>query len=199
MESNNVFQYHYRGNFTEIINILKIINDDKDNFTYPLWEVNLEIKYKDNLFEEERIIFKGYLYQKPSRKEFEKISTGAFGELSLRKVSDVESILTMICYEPIKNWAFSYFLNFEKWIKKEKFPKLESIDYFREKRRKGPTDETSSLFIYLKKLKDANPSWTQSKLAMEAREDLGEKITEFTVKNTYRAMGEKWKKGKNSY
>ena len=53
------------------------------------------------------------------------------------------------------------------------------------------TQEYGAVF---KRLKDANPRWTQNKVAQEASDELGEYITADTVRNVYRAMGWKWER-----
>ena len=46
-----------------------------------------------------------------------------------------------------------------------------------------------------KKLKDENPGWTQEKVAEMSRDILKEEVTANTVRNTYRLMDWKWKRG----
>ena len=59
-------------------------------------------------------------------------------------------------------------------------------------RKAGPTENTRVRFAVLKKLKHAHPGWTQNQVALEASQELGEYITADALRNTYRAMGEKW-------
>ncbi len=62
-------------------------------------------------------------------------------------------------------------------------------------RRRGPTVRTQIRGQVFKELKDKHPEWTQEKVAMEAQDILHESVTADTVRNTYRAMGLKWKRG----
>ena len=62
------------------------------------------------------------------------------------------------------------------------------------KRHGGPTARTQERACVFKRLKDENPTWSQARLAMEARPELEEVVTADTVRNTYRAMGWKWER-----
>ena len=58
----------------------------------------------------------------------------------------------------------------------------------------GATVRTQEYGAVFKRLKDANPRWTQYKVAQEASDELGEHITADTVRNAYRALGWKWER-----
>jgi hypothetical protein len=62
-------------------------------------------------------------------------------------------------------------------------------------REGGPTAKTQARADVFKRLKDEHPDWTQLHVATKACEELEESVTEDTVRNTYRAMGWKWKRG----
>jgi len=65
----------------------------------------------------------------------------------------------------------------------------------KQKRMKiGPTARTQNRYDVFKKIKDAHLTRSQSRVAMESCEELQESVTEDTVRNTYRAMGEKWER-----
>jgi hypothetical protein len=51
-----------------------------------------------------------------------------------------------------------------------------------------PTARTQARAEVFKKLKDAHPGWSQAKVAMEAKGELGEDVTSDTVRNVYRSM-----------
>jgi hypothetical protein len=61
-------------------------------------------------------------------------------------------------------------------------------------RRRGPTVKTQERAAVFKRLKDEHPAWSQEKVAMEAREELGETVTGETVRNAYKAMGWVWQR-----
>jgi len=66
----------------------------------------------------------------------------------------------------------------------------------KEKRSKGPTDNTQLLAEEFKQIKDDHPKWTQNQVAMEyTRLKGGPPIAESTVRNAYRAVKLKWKRG----
>jgi hypothetical protein len=67
------------------------------------------------------------------------------------------------------------------------------IDNISDKR--GPNVRTQQRFEVFKKLKEKHPGWSQSRVALESLEELGETVTGDTVRNTYRLMGIKWKRG----
>jgi len=58
----------------------------------------------------------------------------------------------------------------------------------------GPTIRTQERAAVFKRLKDAHPGWSQSRVAMEAIDELGEVVTADSVRNAYRAMGWKWER-----
>jgi len=62
------------------------------------------------------------------------------------------------------------------------------------KKKFGPTARTQERAKVFKRLKELHPEWSQAKVAMEACDELGEFVTEDTVRNTYRAMGWKWER-----
>lgn len=62
----------------------------------------------------------------------------------------------------------------------------------------GPTIKIQERARVCKELKDAHPEWTQEKLAMEAGDRLGEILSAESVRNVYRAMGWKWKRGERT-
>jgi hypothetical protein len=59
----------------------------------------------------------------------------------------------------------------------------------------SPTFRTQTRGDVFKRLKDKHPEWSQARVAMEAIEELGEDVTENTVRNTYRLLGWKWERG----
>jgi hypothetical protein len=61
--------------------------------------------------------------------------------------------------------------------------------------KKGVTPKTEIRFKTIKRIKERNPRLTQEQVALRASEELGEHITVETVRNVYRAMGEKWDRG----
>ena len=64
--------------------------------------------------------------------------------------------------------------------------------------KRGPTIKIQERARACRELKDAHPEWTQEKLAMEAGDRLGEILSEESVRNVYRTMGWKWKRGERT-
>jgi hypothetical protein len=65
-------------------------------------------------------------------------------------------------------------------------------------KKRGPTIKIQERARVCKELKDAHPEWTQEKLAMEAGDRLGEILSAESVRNVYRTMGWKWKRGERT-
>ena len=61
--------------------------------------------------------------------------------------------------------------------------------------KKGPTLRTQERYAVFHQIKKEHPTWSQSKVAMEASPELNESITAETIRNTYRLMGKKWERG----
>jgi hypothetical protein len=61
-------------------------------------------------------------------------------------------------------------------------------------KKHGPTVKTQIRAKVFKQLKDEHPEWSQTKVAIEACDKLGEYVTADTVRNAYRAMGWEWKR-----
>ena len=68
-------------------------------------------------------------------------------------------------------------------------------DPHKETKPLGPNFRTKLRADVFRKLKTAHPTWSQAKVAQEAIGELGEDVTQDTVRNTYRLMGWKWKRG----
>jgi hypothetical protein len=64
--------------------------------------------------------------------------------------------------------------------------------------KRGPTIKIQERAKVCKELKDAHPEWTQEKLAMVAGDRLGEILSAESVRNVYRTMGWKWKRGERT-
>ncbi len=58
-----------------------------------------------------------------------------------------------------------------------------------------PNLRTQHRFAVFSRLKNEHPSWSQDKVAMESRVELGEIVSAETVRNTYRIMGAQWLRG----
>jgi hypothetical protein len=63
------------------------------------------------------------------------------------------------------------------------------------RKRQGPTTRTQVRGEVFKRIKDEHPTWSQSRVAQEACKDLGEVVTDNTVRNTYRLLGWTWERG----
>jgi len=74
-------------------------------------------------------------------------------------------------------------------------PLVQVNDPHKETEPLGPNYRTKLRGDVFRKLKTDHPTWSQVKVADEACEELGEDVTQDTVRNTYRAMGWKWERG----
>ena len=63
------------------------------------------------------------------------------------------------------------------------------------KKEYGSTIRTQKRYEVFSKLKKEHPTWSQAKVAQEAYKELGEFVTDNTVRNTYRLMRKKWDRG----
>lgn len=111
----------------------------------------------------------------------------------------------------VNRWIYSCNNYHEKKIviiDKSKFTEIEIIEKIKtdligfllkeddlQEKDVDPNLRTRLRFEVFFKLKEENPNWTQEKMALESRKLLDEDITAETVRNTYRLMGEKWKRG----
>lgn len=60
--------------------------------------------------------------------------------------------------------------------------------------KRGPTLKTQERAEVFKRPKDAHPTWSQSRVAMEASKELEELVTADSVRNAYRRMDWKWER-----
>lgn len=63
---------------------------------------------------------------------------------------------------------------------------------------RGPNDDTLENYLIFKKIKDTNPDFTYEDVAQEASISEGRSYKAEDVRNAYRSMEVKWKKGKKS-
>lgn len=105
------------------------------------------------------------------------------------KIMPLSNQLTMIDVYQLEN---SHHEIYESLIQKiTEHPLIQRTgEYFRR-----PAYKTEKRFYAFKKIKEEHPEWTQAKVALEATDVLGEICTQDTVRNTYRLMGEEWKRG----
>lgn len=83
----------------------------------------------------------------------------------------------------------------DPWIRRKRDSDGSQIIQALPSRQAGPTLRTQLRYQVFSRLKAANPTWSQDRVAAESYDELGEIVTAETVRNTYRLMGKAWERG----